>query len=372
MVSACYGKNFGPKGFGYGTAMVHTQWTGARACGCSSWWQLQSGNAPPLLAAYGFAVVHIQGTGRATNILFWPVTALFADGNIPLHLAGQRSRSTKQCTPFHFLVGSRNSPEKPSYSILRSFSDRGHTLQNDVLLFATLQGEKTLPWNHPLCSRGDRNHATAKKCSTLLPFINSYVTVAMPHSAVFQQQKSCTRNSLLCCLLATEIWHHKQSTLLSFSNRNTPLSFSNRNLTRKHSTLWTFSNRNFTPHCCLSATEISHQKCSALLSFSNRNFTPETLCSFVFQQQKFHTRNAPFCFLSSKEILLETLKCLSGPEVSPRTLQACLSGTDKTLIGHKPYTQLYYLEDRIYTSWGGDQQAKLYIAKQKMHAKKRD
>ena len=150
----------------------------------------------------------------------------------------------------------------------------------------------------------------------------------MLHFAAFHQQLRHSRNAPLCSFSATEISHQKHSTLLFFSNRNlapeTPLSavFWQQKFDTINDPLYCLLATEISQEillCGLLATEISHQKHSAvfqqqkfhtrktLLSFSNRNFTPETLRSAVFQQQKFHTRNAPLCFLTSTEILPETL-----------------------------------------------------------------
>ena len=270
-------------------------------------------------------------------------------------LWGVETRLRNPATPSCGLSPTEGTPSKMMYSFLLRCRERKHS--HEIILFALVGTEITLLLrNAPLCCLSS-TAMSQSQCPTLLFFSNRNLEPETAFSAVFWQQKFDTINNPLYCLLATETLHCLLAT--EISQENTPLC----GLPATEISLLTavfqqqkFHTRN-PPLCCLSATEISHQKSSALLSFSNRNFTPETLCSFVFQQQKFHTRNAPFCFLSSKEILPETLKCLSGPEVSPRTLQACLSGTDKTLIGHKPYTQLYYLEDRIYTSGGTNKQS---------------
>ena len=164
-----------------------------------------------------------------------------------------------------------------------------------MLHFAAFHQQLRHSRNALLCSFS-ATEISHQKHSTLLFFSNRNLAPETPLSAVFWQQKFDTINDPLYCLLATEISQEillcgLSATEISHQKHSTAVFQQQKFHTRN--TLLSFSNRNFTPE--------------TLLFFSNRNFTPETLRSAVFQQQKFHTRNAPLCFLTSTEISPETL-----------------------------------------------------------------
>ena len=101
------------------------------------------------------------------------------------------------------LSQTESTPSKMMYSFLLRCRERKRS--HAIILFALVGTEITLGLrNAPLCCLSS-TATSQSQCPALQFFSNRNLTPEALYFAVFQQQKSCTRNTPLCCLLATEI-----------------------------------------------------------------------------------------------------------------------------------------------------------------------